>query len=174
MQKNLMKIKLLAIFIVFFAIITSKVYAESVTKDLNVKVKINSACVFGDEDFVLDFGEVFPLITGTKVIKASTKFSTQCVSGVNYSVALNSGLHFSDSSRHMCLDGSPTDCIAYSLYRDLSSSEPWTPDQQFSYSGLGEKYPRYHYVGGEFTLTSGLVAGDYDDIVTVTLEYALP
>lgn len=169
------KYKCLLPLIVLGLLYIDNVIADSVTKDMQVKVKVNTACIFNDGDVVLDFGAVSPLTTGTAVKTANTNFYIKCLNGQAYSVLLNGGLHNSGSQwsyiRNMCLNNGPDSCFTYKLYQNIERTTEWMANSSLTGTGAGMSVPQAIGVYGSFTLTSSINPGDYADTVTITLSW---
>lgn len=116
----------------------------------------------------LDFGSVPGLLTSNRD-QVST-ISTTCTYRTAWQIGLDNGQHASGSTRRMTGVGSYA--VNYELYRDSPRSLRWGNTLNTdTLSGTGTSTTQNLPVYGRVPPQSAVAAGNYSDIITVTVTY---
>jgi len=163
-----MKLKITFFLLASFAT-SSAVNAASVTTTLNVSTTVGGSCS------VSAAGIAFPYIANS-ITNANGSVTVNCISGTNYSIALDAGLHAIGNSRYVS-DANSNE-IQYALWQDIGLSTQWGDDgvtyAATSVSDSGSGADQVHTVYGTLFATNVIGAigpGQYSDTVNVTVNY---
>ena len=136
---------------------------QSGSNNLIVDASFENSCVLNSTPD-LNFGQVTDL---KQAVSGSTAISLSCPSNTTWKVSLDNGLNYSGSSRRM---KNGNQYIPYALYRGADLSQPW--DSTGYSQGTGNNGIQQIQIYGKVPAQSSMIpAGDYVDIVTVTLTY---
>ena len=118
---------------------------------------------------VLDFGTVAGPIGGD--IDQTSTITMTCTGRTPWDVALDDGQNASGPVRRMRL-GATADHVEYGLYRDAARTQRWgmtpgTDTVQGTGTGTAQALP----VHGRVPAPQSVPAGDYSDVITVTVTY---
>lgn len=144
--------------------------AQTPTATLGLRVNIPPVCTAGSLDFgVLDFG-THALLNNQIEASGSAGAGTiqiTCISGMNYSISLDDGLHGDGTQRYM--QSAAGGMIAYQLFSDAQFNSPWNVDTPLSQEGTGQaqQIPLY----GRVPVQATPATGAYNDTVHVTVEW---
>ncbi|MEZ0471938.1 spore coat U domain-containing protein [Luteimonas salinilitoris] len=117
----------------------------------------------------LDFGTVPGLINANRDQTSAISFT--CTGRTAWNVALNNGQNASGSTRRMRL-GASGSYVNYELYRDPGRSQRWgTTAGADTVPGTGTGSVQTLTVYGRVPATQAVPAGNYGDVITVTVSY---
>src|SRR5690606_3013551 len=117
----------------------------------------------------LSFGTVPGFITSSHDQTSAITFT--CTRRTAWHVALDDGQHATGGSRRMRM-GSTGNYVSYELYRDPARSQRWgTSIGNDTVSGTGTGSAQSLTVYGRVPAPQTLPAGNYHDVVTVTVTY---
>lgn len=144
--------------------------AQTPTATLGLRVNIPPVCTASSLDYgVLDFGTHASLSNAIEATSSAGAGTIQinCISGMNYSVSLDGGLHGDGTQRYM--QSAAGGMIAYQLFSDAQFNSPWNIDTPMDQEGTGsaQQIPLYGRVPVQATPS----AGAYSDTVHVTVEW---
>ncbi|MCF7222654.1 Csu type fimbrial protein [Marilutibacter chinensis] len=122
-----------------------------------------------DSATVLDFGTVAGPVDGD--IDQTSTITMTCTARTPWDVALDNGQNASGLVRRMRL-GATADHVEYELYRDAARTQRWgaTPGAD-TVQGTGTGAVQSLSVHGRVPAVQSVPAGDYADVVTVTVTY---
>lgn len=152
----------------------SLLHAQTKTASIGLTVKVLQGCTAGMADGgsqsfgTLDFGTRYNLSTAVDVVgqQDAGAIRVSCVSGVNYRVLMNAGLHGTVAQRQM-LGDSGNQRIDYNLYTDAMFGTVW--DDTTGVSATGNGQDQWTRVYGRVPAQATPPAGNYTDSVTVTV-----
>lgn len=117
----------------------------------------------------LDFGTIPGLIDANRDQTSAITFT--CTGRTAWNVALNNGQNASGNTRRMRL-GASGSYVNYELYRDPGRSQRWgTTAGADTVPGTGTGSEQALTVYGRVPATQVVPAGDYRDVITVTVTY---
>jgi spore coat protein U-like protein len=165
MKRLIVIIGVLALSIIFGGVS----YAATVTANLEVSATYVGVCMVSTT--AVNFGNV----TGQGTMSAQGNVAVNCSTGVNYHIALDAGLHYSGTKRHV--SGGGMDVI-YSLFK-LVGLELWGDSDYANTFPLGTSLAdtsiggnQDHTVSAELDNFFGGTPGTVlTDTVTVTVHY---
>jgi spore coat protein U-like protein len=116
----------------------------------------------------LDFGSVPGLLTSNR--DQLSTINTTCTYRTAWQIGLNNGQHASGSTRRMTGVGSYA--VNYELYRDSGRTVRWgNTVNTDTLSGTGSGTQQSMPVYGRVPPQAAVAAGNYSDIITVTVTY---
>lgn len=159
----------LALISSFAAVGTVNATATTTTANFNVTITVLAGCEFTTDGGISDlaFGSVAATpLTGTAPVSTTqTSFDLQCTVGTAPEIALT-------SAHEWKMEGSDADnteaTISYTLYSDSARTTAWGDTATITGADTGAA--QTHVVYGKVT-DPGRVAGNFKDVVTVTLTY---
>lgn len=164
-KNNLLILAAVAPAIMMFSTLTM---AETESTDFKVLIKIEDSCDAGAlsaED--LDFGTHAMLVDEHD---ENTTMTISCTKGADVDIAMEPQSTGSDDGTGYMTGGPDNEEIDYTLYQDNSHSEAWGGgSNKLSYTGIGKEDTLPIY--GQTKAGQQAAAGDYEDTVTVTIDY---
>jgi len=145
--------------------------ATQTTNTFDVTINVASSCVFTTSSIAaLNFGTVSASpVGGTTAATNTTQFTIQCTVGTGPAVTLSSQEGWKMKGTGSAANpNNGTATIAYQLFQDAAHQSVWDGTNGQTIADDGEAHTLTVYGSVEDT---GRVAGDFKDIVTVTLSY---
>jgi spore coat protein U-like protein len=107
----------------------------------------------------------------TAAYQGQTTLDMLCRNGTAWVLSLDNGQHFDGSSRRMRM-GTGTDHVRYGLYRNPGRTLAWGSNSGVdTLAGNGTGSNQATVVYGQVTAGQSVPAGDYQDVVRVTVTY---
>ena len=106
-----------------------------------------------------------PAAPVTAAYQGQTTLDMPCRNGTAWVLSLDNGQHFDGSNRRMRM-GTSTDYVRYGLYRNSGRTIGWA---SLAVTGTGSSQTTVVY--GQVAAGQNLPAGDYQDVVRVTVTY---
>lgn len=107
----------------------------------------------------------------TSAYQGQTAVEMLCRNGTAWMLSLDNGQHFDGTSRRMRL-GASTDYVRYGLYRNAGRTLAWGANPGVdTLSGTGTGTTQFPAVNGQIPAGQNVPAGDYQDVVRVTVTY---
>ncbi|AMM24257.1 hypothetical protein AX767_07775 [Variovorax sp. PAMC 28711] len=116
----------------------------------------------------LQFGSNAGAITAP--LDNASSVALTCRRGTAWTLGLDDGQNFSGGTRRM-RKGTSTDFVAYQLYRDSGRTTPWSTTGAGVATGTGTGTSMPQAVYGRVPAPQNVPAGEYLDVVTVTVTY---
>ena len=119
----------------------------------------------------LDFGGV-GMELANQPVDAQGSISVRCGQGISYTLALDAGTGNAATvqDRRLTRDGA-ADILHYGLYRDAARTQLWGDSPSDLVNGIGSSAGNSHTVYGRLTAQPPPPAGQYRDLITVTLTF---
>lgn len=143
----------------------SSAMATTATSTFNVTITVNPSCDFKTTSISdLAFGSVAASAAAT----GDTTFKLQCTVGTAPVISLSSANSWSMKGQDTTPYDNTSASIAYKLYSDSAHTAEWngTSTQTALSDGTEQTFTAYGNVAD-----AGTTAGNYKDVVTVTLTY---
>lgn len=156
----------LRVILVFTALSATPALAADDT--FEVRATVIASCAVSAQD--LDFGDYDPV--AATPLDETTTISVTCTNGSDYDLLLDAGAGTGASIASRRMEDGSANQLAYSLYRDALRTQVWgetidTDTMPGTGSGAAQDVTIYGRVPAQQTAP----AGDYEDIVTVTVNY---
>jgi len=147
--------------------------AASQTGSFNVKLAVAPMCVLGSTTDI-DFGSVNLASLPANDLQQTTSLSVTCNTGTAYTISLSPSNGSTDGAGLLTNIASGS-TIPYALFQDTGVSIPWgnqigTNTVAFTSAGATDQYT-VHVVVSKTAITSHLAAGDFNDVVSVAVNY---
>jgi len=150
---------------------TSSAYALTETSSMNVNMEVYTptSCSIS-AGVTMNFGTYFT--TSLSEVTAQTQVTVGCTLNRPYTLYPDSGLYYGTSSRQM-KHVTLAKTLPYDLYYDNSTLLPWSSTNRYGSTGtgLGETVQVYGRLPGGSLVTSNAEDGDYNDTVTMIVDY---
>ena len=154
-----------AAIVLAFGLSPQQAGAASATASFNVTVTVLTSCAVSAAD--LAFG-TYDAATATDHT-GNTTISVTCSLLTPYTLSMNTGSNAQGSTRRM---GSGTARLAYEVYRDAAMTNVFgTAAAAAGISGVGTGFAVPTTIYGKIPKNQAVVAGNYADALTVTIDY---
>lgn len=127
-----------------------------------VSARVPGSCTFSAAS-ALGFGSHPGPVTAA--YQGQTTLDMLCRNGTAWVLSLDNGQHFDGSNRRMRM-GTSTDYVRYGLYRNSGRTIGWA-----NLAGTGTGSSQTTVVYGQVAAGQSVPAGDYQDVVRVTVTY---
>lgn len=141
--------------------------ADTQTGSLTVSAQVVDHCAV--ESGSLSFGSYDPVgVQSTEPKDATGTLTLSCTDGTQALVTMDDGRFASGGERRMA---GPASHLAYAIFADPERSTPWgnEPGEAVAVTGTGAPQPLA--VHGRIAAGQNVPAGDYADVVTVTVNF---
>ncbi len=160
MKKSL--IRLTALALLSWLTIAPAAYADTATTTFSVTAHVPTSCTLTSAS-TMAFGDY----TGA-LIQTTSTITVTCTSGGAFTIALSDGNNpVAAGGQRRMLHGT-SDYLNYELYSDSGRSTRWGAAVSFTGTGASQGLTVYGQLPAGQT---PLIAGDYTDTITVTLEW---
>lgn len=142
--------------------------AQTATTTFKVTAKVQAVCAVTAVD--LSFGNytsksATPLL-GTTILQAT------CTPNSSYNIGLNAGTTTGATINQRKMASGATNTLNYQLYSDVGHTTIWgNTTGTDTVTGVGTGLAQSHTVYGQVPAAQASPAGDYQDIITVTVYY---
>lgn len=139
------------------------------TNTLPVAVTVATGCSLVTRPLTFDATG----ITGTNPIDATTSVTVRCTPNTDFDIDIDTGLYANGNSANRRMYSASTNSfVAYDVYRDSPRSNVWGRGKTRNVAGnSGSGAPIDFVLYGRVQNTGKIVAGDYIDTLTVTLNF---
>jgi spore coat protein U-like protein len=168
-----MKKLIIALFVMALGVtLGGYAYAATATSTLDVSATVITTCSVATTPIA------FPDYDGSAPVYANGDVTVTCTTGAPYNIAIDAGLTYNNSLRHVYDSVSLTQ-MKYYLYQDAGLLTEWGDSDQAntylagaSLADTGSGLAQPHTVYGQLGPTgSQKPAGAYSDVVNVTVYY---
>ena len=143
--------------------------AGQTTNTLPVAVTVATGCSLVTRPLTFDARG----ITGTTPIDATTSVTVRCTPNTDFNIDIDTGLYANGNSANRRMYSASTNSfVSYDVYRDGPRNNVWGRGNTSNVSGNSGAGAAIDFVlYGRVKNTGKIVAGDYIDTLTVTLNF---
>ena len=136
----------------------------TVTRTMDVVLNVTTSCTLTTPT-TMDFGFLTSVTAGTSVTRTS---QVTCTPGAGYTVSVNNGQNYDAGTTSRRLKAtSGTDFVSYGIFA-ANGTTAWPAAGQ---AGTGNGAAQDVVMIGKLNQTSEVAAGEYRDLLTITLDY---
>ncbi|PWC22955.1 spore coat protein U [Brenneria roseae subsp. roseae] len=165
----------------FFALLTSPLFALTVSSSFTVNASIQKGCAFGSSVNssqsamgTINFGTQSAAASNVDVASTAGNGSIviTCTPGITVTVEMDYGLHGGNSTQRYVMNTAGTHLLPYQLYRDAARTQVWGTDASaLNISSFPSATQTYTVYARYFGASPYPPAGQYTDSITVSLTY---
>lgn len=142
--------------------------AQTATTTFKVTTKVQAVCAVTAVD--LAFGNYTS--NGASPLLATTTLQATCTPSSSYNIGLNAGTTTGATVNQRKMASGATNTLNYQLYSDAARSSIWgNTTGTDTVTGVGTGLAQSLTVYGSIPAAQAAPAGDYQDIITVTVFY---